>query len=573
MVASLLDPLDRGFIPFLAGLSRDQLDQLTNRGMLGFRVSDLPRAMQDHVARWENLNYPNSMMGGGFGNPVVWPLTQDEIRNWRQPAVRADLRPELLRFHTPEERWRSAAILLVWDNPAAGHSADPSTGLAVTLLVPDMHTAACQPIWTTDESSSPWRIPALRRLFDLQLPNATAEERAALEAQLAPQEQATRGREAQRTKEWNRSERLRELAGADWSDGEALARKLVVWPFPREASQPVTRDEILLRVAATAQLPLLADSPRPFNNTSVPEKLTRELTLRDAFEAVAGHGQTWSKPQGRFLRFPGVLSLPDRAKQGASEIPPEVLARWEEATRGQQSMTLEQYLKLSTSLTPLQRQFGLLPTKWRQPAEGYGMLWERVGGAALRRLLAGEEVPMQDLDEPPRREFLYRATRLRPWITEADLAQATLTATRRTDPRRPGSSPDLWVFYNYRLSDAPADHEVAWVTAPSVDFTPLPDPVLKLVHPLSPFPEPAASPQAMLEQTNWMFRGNVTIDGKRSAMLSNDSTGEMELVEVGGTFRGLTVTEIRDSGVSFADPAGDTAVLTFHARAPSEPQL
>ena len=180
---------------------------------------------------------------------------------------------------------------------------------------------------------------------------------------------------------------------------------------------------------------------------------------------------------------------------------------------------------------------------------------------------------MQDLDEPARRQFLYRATRLRPWITEADLAHATLTATHRTDPRRPGSGPDLWVYYNYHLPDASADHEVAWVAPPSLDFTPLPDPIFKLVHPLPPFPAPAASPQAMLEQTNWMFRGNVTVDGKRSAMLSNDSTGEMELVEVGGTFRGLTVTEIRASGVTFAEPAGGTVVMTFQARAPADPAL
>jgi hypothetical protein len=537
VAATLLNPLERGFIPFLTGLSRDQVD-LACRGQLKFRVSDLPTGVRQQVERWVSGGYLHTLPS----------LVDTDGRDWRQPDP-----SYLIRFNTWEERWQHAVIWVTWG----------PQGMSVNLMIPDIASIiSCHPIWTDDKTNL---RGALGRIFSHQHPEPTAEERAAFEARMVAVDKAS----SELTEQYWRDRRLSDLrqSGADWSDGEALARKCVVWPFPRAGSGWIGADELVVRVAAGTGLPLLAGtSPSRFGDGLVPEELTHEQTLRGALEILGqGGGVIWSKPQGRFLRVNGpALALGD--------IPPQVFAQWDEAMRGQRRMTFEQYMALASGLTPAQRRYGLQRTRWAAAAGEFNGMFESLRGSVGRRLLAGEEVPIQDLGERERRAAFNRASYWRPWITENDVSRTTLTLMRRPTGSWGPGVPTIDVVYNYHFPDAPTDRDLAASCPTSVALRPPPEPI-KVTHPFPPFPETASSPQAVLGQTNWMFRGNVTIDGKRSAMLSNDSTGEMELVEVGGAFRGLTVTEIRDSGVTFTDPAGGTAVLTFHARAPSEPQL
>ena len=89
-----------------------------------------------------------------------------------------------------------------------------------------------------------------------------------------------------------------------------------------------------------------------------------------------------------------------------------------------------------------------------------------------------------------------------------------------------------------------------------------------------PEPVPSGPPtDAALVQTNWLYRGYVTYGESRAAMLTNDSTGEMEIVEEGQGFRGLVVASVTDTSALLRGSAGDSYTLSLRPRAASEPDL
>jgi hypothetical protein len=326
---------------------------------------------------------------------------------------------------------------------------------------------------------------------------------------------------------------------------------------------------VLVSIAQQAGMPLIADYVVDYRGGAVPPELGREQTVREALERACrrwGSNTVWSKPLGRYARVHAGSS--GAVMLGLASPSPELLSRCEEVAQGKQAATLGDFLSLVDDMDPGEEYFSFTHTRWQHASRAFMSLLMFVDAASLRRMLAGDELEFVELSESRRRLLVTVLGSGRSRLTEADLAGATLKLLRIPEGGNPRS---LALLCEYQLAaDAKARRLV--VECPfSVPFAP-PAPVKES----TPEPEPAAPgppPHATLIETNWLYRGNITYGETRAAMLTNDSTREMEIVEEGQSFRGLVLSSTGDTSVTLTDPDGDSCTLTVQPRAPSEPDL
>jgi len=219
-------------------------------------------------------------------------------------------------------------------------------------------------------------------------------------------------------------------------------------------------------------------------------------------------------------------------------------------------------------MEPVQAYLNFIPTRWQYAARKFTPLLMCVGAANLRRMLAGEEIKFAELAENQRRGLVMLAGSGRSRLTEADLVRATLRLLRTP---RGSNYRGLVLMCERPLAGDAIDRQVLLECPPSVPFDP-PAPLDESIP--TPVPVSSGPPaDAALTQTNWLYRGYVTYGERRAAMLTNDSTGEMEIVEEGQGFRGLVVASVTDTSALLRGSAGDSYTLSLRPRAASEPDL
>jgi len=529
LVAPLLDATDRGFVPLLARLSHDQIRRLASHQSVIFRVTDLPAGIRSHVEHWRREAH-------------------EEAARDHPSAVAPDpARPP--RFNTPEERWAHATLRL----------ANVSNGVQVYLDVPDIPMLVHrQPIWMGDvfHPSARWQI------FRHQHPDATDEETARFKAQVDALSRDRQRREEER--EAAERQAFREVHGADLGDRAALGRQVVPWP--EKPAEPIAKTRLLVHIAEEADLPLLAD---PESGRTRMEWITQTWTLREALENWCGRGSppqwVWSKARGRFL----TLWLPDlrhRAYLSLPPIPEGIAEDWDRAIAGRERISIAEAVRILSGLTPSESVRLSLTQRWRRyhPFPLFA-LYIFAGSNVLDRLLEGEDVPISDLPPHGRRMVIYEALEGRPWLTEEDLHGTTLSAWPR-EAASPEETREILILAFHHLPDAPNDYDTV---ASMPRFIALhPDVPPATVEPAPEEPLATSFTEANLAGTSWLCRGRISFDDAGSAVLTNDSTGEMELVKEDDSFRGLTVTAIAADHVTLTSPDGRTWTMTMTAVSP-----
>jgi hypothetical protein len=538
LAASQLNPFYRGLIPFLTSLSPEEI-RLLAVGRLSLRIAELPTGVRNHLERAALGDFDNRL---DFGPRLHHP----------QPD-------SATLYATWEERWDSATIDMSWLPTAESGS------VCIRFNVPDSHASMpVLPIRAEDGG----RSIALDQIFRRTHPTPTAEEIKEKIARIAPiaeaeNAQAERAEASRATTE--RLSLLREL-GADWSDKAALARRVVPWPDP---DRTASLQEVLVSIAEQAEMSLVADYVVDYRGGAVPPELAEEQTVREALERACrrwGSKTVWSKPLGRYARVDsgsaGAVML------GLASPSPELLRRCEEAAEGKEAATLGDFLSLVDDMEPAEAYLGFLRTRWQHASREFVSLLMFVDAPSLRRMFAGDELEFAELPESRRRRLLALLGSGRSRLTEADLAGATLKLLRIPEGGDPRS---LALLCEYPLAAGGKARRSLLECPFAVPFAP-PAPVKES----SPEPEPAAPgapTDATLIQTNWLYRGSITYGETRAAMLTNDSTGEMEIVEEGQSFRGLVLSSPTDSSATLTHPDGDSYALSIRPRAPSEPDL
>jgi hypothetical protein len=532
LVAPLLDPVDRGFVPLLTRLSHYQVRRLASHQSVVFRVTDLPAGIRSLAEQWRREAY-------------------EETARDHPSAVQPDpARPP--RFSTPEERWAHATLRVT----------NVSNGVQVYLDVPDIPMLIhCQPIWMGDvvDRSARWGI------FRHQHPDATDEETARFKAHVDALSRDRLRREEERQAAERQA--FREAHGADLSGRTALERQVVPWP--EKPAEPIANTHLLAHIAEAANLPLLADNPRPGVGRTRMEWITQTWTLREALEHWCGDSSPpqwiWSKGQGRFL----TLWLADASHRALLSLPPtpERLTKdWDRAIAGKERLGIAEASRMLFGLTPSELiQLHLAERGRRHQPLPLLALWLLGSSNLLERLLAGEHVPITDLPAHSRRIIIYEALEGRPWLTEEDLRGTTLSAWPR-EAASPEQAGRILILAFHHLPDAPSDYD----TVASVPrFIALqPDVPPATVEPAPEEPLATSFTEASLAGTTWLCRGRISFDDAGFALLTNDSTGEMELVKEDDSFRGLTVTAIAPDHVTLTSPDGRTWTMTMTAVSP-----
>ncbi|HUW15291.1 MAG TPA: hypothetical protein VM537_36595 [Anaerolineae bacterium] len=538
LAASQLNPLYRGLIPFLTSLSHEDI-RLMAVGRLSLRIADLPTGVLNHLERAALGDFDNNL---DYGPRLYHP------------------RPDTFTLYSNwEERWDHATIDISWLPEAE------SGDVCIRFNVPDTHASTpVMPIRAKDGARSIALDQIFRRTHRIATPEQIKEKIARI-APISEAENERGGREKASRTNNERLSLLRKL-GADWSDKAVLERRVIPWP---DASRTASLGEVLVSIAEQADMPLVADYVVDYLGGTVPPELWKEQTVREALERASrrwGSDTVWSKPLGRYARVNSgnsgavILSLASPS--------PEFLRKCEEAAQGKQSATLEDFLSLVGDMGPGQAYLGFIPTRWQYASRKFTPLLIYVDAPNLRRMLAGDEIRFVELAESQRRLIATYVGSGRSRLTEADLVRATLKLLRT--PRGSMHGP-LVLLCEYHLSADAIARQVLLECPLSVPFDP-PAPVNERI--LEPEPAPLGPPtDATLIQTNWLYWGYVTYGENRAAMLTNDSTGEMEIAEEGQSFRGLVVSSATDTFAALCDSAGDSYTLALRPRASSEPDL
>jgi len=538
LAETLSDPLTRGFVPLVTTFSRDQLLRLTSEPLI-LRVSELPAAVRSHTERWAN---------GTYG-----PL--DDFVGWVEGAEgkRAP------RFQNWNQRWSHATLRISWLK---------DYGMQIHLVVPDVCQILCEPVRPRDVHPG----QAWARIFNRQHPEPTQERIEEYRAKVDPKLEAwnRRAEIRERAREREQREAFLKEHDADWSDRELLTRKLVPWP----SADMTTGAELLVRIAKECAVPLLADSDRQSGGT-VSRRFREETTVQDGLELVArrlGYQWIWSKPVGRFLTVRAASEgLRAMLSMRLACLPPEVEVKWEQMVEGKRTLTIEECAEMLSMLTPLQRALFHVepPDRWRVLTHMDILSWFRPDGEPFRRLLAGEEVRLSELTESERRYLLIFALENSPWLRETDLEGSTIRLQRYRD--RGGEGVGAFIV-DYHLPDDPADRAVFEPLRLSVPVLVLPAAQPAETSPPAPAPTPEQAPpeyaDASLFQTGWLFRGLFSAGPGPSGVLTNNSTGEMELVQVNDSFRGMTVTGIAPDSVTLTSPDGNKWAMAVSSATP-----